>query len=411
MSTNFGKIVVNGTDFSVPSIIEGGAGGHTIINENGTSMTARNGLQFVGGANISDDNINNRTIVDIASAGGINGVFPDLSNDLGITFTFDDAQHTWEATEDCVIGWSLIAIDSGTAAFVHISDGINNLRVFNSYEYQHGAGGWALVKKGQIVTYRAKASTTGGGFISAMTVYGIQTGTTHSKFQPIIYSLEEREIGVWTNGKPLYEKTFVIDTITDGITYVDSVITSDMEIKHTKGFYIFKSDGTVAPNPHRSGDSRYQCILSSLGYSNGHGYIDMVLGDGRIGAFSGVFTIRYIKTTDTPGSGTWTPQGVPAVHYSTDEQVIGTWIDGSTIYEKVIDVGSDVQVSSSQWTESSITILNLNKIIEAKSTNDGGTLYPLMATHTNGAIRLLACRDGNPAFLRWLILQYTKTTD
>lgn len=27
-------------------------------------------------------------------------------------------------------------------------------------------------------------------------------------------------------------------------------------------------------------------------------------------------------------------------HYSTDEQVVGTWIDGSTLYEKTIDFGA-----------------------------------------------------------------------
>jgi hypothetical protein len=47
-------------------------------------------------------------------------------------------------------------------------------------------------------------------------------------------------------------------------------------------------------------------------------------------------TVQYTKTTDTAGSGQWTPQGVPAHHYSTDEQVVGTWIDGSTIYEKTL---------------------------------------------------------------------------
>lgn len=28
------------------------------------------------------------------------------------------------------------------------------------------------------------------------------------------------------------------------------------------------------------------------------------------------------------------------VHYSTNEQIVGTWIDGSTVYEKVVDLGT-----------------------------------------------------------------------
>ena len=47
-------------------------------------------------------------------------------------------------------------------------------------------------------------------------------------------------------------------------------------------------------------------------------------------------TRKYTKTTDTPGSGTWTPSGAPAVHYSTEEQVVGTWVDGKTVYQDTI---------------------------------------------------------------------------
>ena len=33
-----------------------------------------------------------------------------------------------------------------------------------------------------------------------------------SQFQPVIFSTTEREIGVWTNGKPLYEKTIITNS-------------------------------------------------------------------------------------------------------------------------------------------------------------------------------------------------------
>lgn len=33
---------------------------------------------------------------------------------------------------------------------------------------------------------------------------------------------------------------------------------------------------------------------------------------------------------------------VDPVHYSTDEQVIGTWIDGSTLYQKTVTTGGNV---------------------------------------------------------------------
>ena len=48
-----------------------------------------------------------------------------------------------------------------------------------------------------------------------------------------------------------------------------------------------------------------------------------------------IITLQYTKTTDVAGSGSWTPQGVPTHHYSTDEQVVGTYL-GETLYEKII---------------------------------------------------------------------------
>lgn len=50
----------------------GGTGGHTIIDENGTSMTARAGLQFTGDVVVTDDGTNNKTIVSVLSGGGHN---------------------------------------------------------------------------------------------------------------------------------------------------------------------------------------------------------------------------------------------------------------------------------------------------------------------------------------------------
>lgn len=34
--------------------------------------------------------------------------------------------------------------------------------------------------------------------------------------------------------------------------------------------------------------------------------------------------------------GDFTPDGFPAIHYSTDEQIIGTWISGKPLYQKTI---------------------------------------------------------------------------
>ena len=48
----------------VNDLIDGGSGGHTIQNSAGTDMTARTNLQFTG-ASVSDDAVNDRTVVDV----------------------------------------------------------------------------------------------------------------------------------------------------------------------------------------------------------------------------------------------------------------------------------------------------------------------------------------------------------
>ena len=48
--------------------------------------------------------------------------------------------------------------------------------------------------------------------------------------------------------------------------------------------------------------------------------------------------------------------------YSTDEQVVGTWIDGSTIYEKTISISSVVKDGS--WHTVQHNISNLDKAIK-----------------------------------------------
>ncbi len=43
----------------------GGSGGHTIIDESDTSMPQRTGLQFTGNVSVTDDAVNDKTIVDV----------------------------------------------------------------------------------------------------------------------------------------------------------------------------------------------------------------------------------------------------------------------------------------------------------------------------------------------------------
>lgn len=104
------------------------------------------------------------------------------------------------------------------------------------------------------------------------------------------------------------------------------------------------------------------------------------------------------------------------VHYSTSEQVIGTWIDGKPIYQRTWDFSaSPVMLSYANWVNSGIPAgENIKSIISAE------LKYGVV---TNMAVEVAVGADGYPvAFqkvenagntrgVEYCTLRYTKTTD
>lgn len=149
------------------------------------------------------------------------------------------------------------------------------------------------------------------------------------KFAPMIYSLEEREIGVWTDGKPLYQKSFAL-TAPSTSASTNLFDTTDLNID-----LLIKLDGIIwiqANTTHTGGNSFILWERHSV--SDGNKIATQITNSAYQGGRMYV-TLFYTKTTDVPGSGKWTTQGVPAVHYDGNEKVIGTWF-GRTLYEKTI---------------------------------------------------------------------------
>lgn len=143
-------------------------------------------------------------------------------------------------------------------------------------------------------------------------------------FPPMIYSYEEREVGVWVDGKPLYQKTitFTSTTILNINTWYTIADVSDLNIDILTDSLLRSSIGDYTTRAYISqvNDGNFKIFsLTSAGW----------LCDSAV--------LWYTKTTDVAGAGTWLPNGTQAHHYSTDEHIIGTWIDGKTLYEKTIE--------------------------------------------------------------------------
>ena len=110
------------------------------------------------------------------------------------------------------------------------------------------------------------------------------------------------------------------------------------------------------------------------------------------------------------------------INYSTEEQVVGTWIDGSTLYQKTFDCGA-MPNSTYKYVETGLSnVLVVNMFGVSVNTSDETNTLPssnfgtinydrgLAYKYTNNTISLYAGynRSNEKAYVT---LQYTKTTD
>ena len=248
--------------------------------------------------------------------------------------------------------------------------------------------------------------------------------TADTTVAPIIYSEKEREIGVWTDGKPLYQKTYNISNPSYSSGFSNLIQLTNEDVKTIEGFMISTASGTPILYHPTNSASDYKFMLfienSYIKYSGNYGGTSLSLIS---------ITIQYTKTTDQPGSGKYAPSGIPAVHYSTDEQVVGTWIDGSTIYERTITGNVNLTTTSRTWYQliSATDVTNIWKankmwIIDASYIidpgdgtiytipSDTGSAYVAAMKVDDGAFKLVAANisTGNAEYA--ITIQYTKTS-
>ncbi len=302
----------------------GGGSGHTILDDEGTSLTQRDDLQFKG-AYSEDDSTNEKTVVNVAR-----------------TMTLAEFE---QLTED------------EKAGFINVAD---------------------------------------------------ETSGSDDKFQPVIYSEEEREIGVWTDGKPLYEKTVKIQSLPSSASLVDYPHNiSNIDTICASWGYVRWASGSIAPlNTMQFSDGTVG-VSSSFFYLVTTTNISIAVGMDRSSS-SATVTIRYTKTTDVAGSGQWTPQGVPAHHYSEDEHIVGTWVDGSTVYEKTY-IFSSITIPKETWTTvADVSTLNIDRLVSVFGNGSGASqVASVNAFNDNGNLKVfLSFAWGMTS----ITIRYTKTS-
>ena len=111
--------------------------------------------------------------------------------------------------------------------------------------------------------------------------------------------------------------------------------------------------------------------------------------------------------------------------YSTNETVVGTWVDGKPIYRRVFKVPAGFVISNSSYSEFPNAIIkNCDLLISATfmAANGLGTTtcnYSFhYATNPDGQLKALSSRNGsddsiymNAECKGYVMVEYTKTTD
>lgn len=278
---------------------------------------------------------------------------------------------------------------------------------------------WAIYINRTGTTLRIFTAT--GQSINVTKILGVKFCGT---LAPIVYSLEEREVGVWIDNKPLYQRTFdKTSTVLTVHAWNNNILgTSDIKIIDVNGFLNWSSYPPMLTLSHYRSSSEYVSWSLNTTASDINMYPDL----GGLGTtiYAGLITIWYTKDSDVPGSGSYGSLGVPMVHYDDTEKVVGTYF-GKTLYEKsyqnIAGKGQSVDVTLSDLTD----IETIFIVPEASASTDD-IPFPYVHYNTSNIIGgFFTIRNGVPTLsirrgsdmarldigLKYLTVRYTKTTD
>ena len=180
------------------------------------------------------------------------------------------------------------------------------------------------------------ASKLTDGILYCIKDSGIVEG---DQFAPVIYSLDEREIGRWVDGKPLYVKTIDCGALPAGSA--QSATTKDVAHNISNLGFVVSISGSAK---RANGFNRIPLPFVSIETNTEDAQVRVMISDTYVRLSSSYnrseftesyVTLFYTKTTDVAGSGSWGIDGVPMVHYDDTERIVGTWF-GETLYERTI---------------------------------------------------------------------------
>lgn len=242
-----------------------------------------------------------------------------------------------------------------------------------------------------------------------------------------LYSTDEKIVGCWTDGKPIYQKTFTT-TMPTGTGTVSKNISIGASVDNYIFYYgIYRSNAgadVIFPTPYDAlfsdvpGMARLFARVNSA--STSPNTIILTTNNPDVKGCSCRVIIQYTKTTDSANSFNFSTE----TDYSTTEHIVGTWIDGKPLYQKTMDCGT--MPSSATTKDVSHGISNIDYIVSINgfyrvpsdsnkfslplSYNSGDSTQSMQAWANKSVVRLWAGQNRS-TYRAYVTLQYTKTTD
>ena len=291
--------------------------------------------------------------------------------------------------------------------------------ILNGVEYLSGGGSnYVELTKAEYDQLTEARKTDG-------TLYFITDVNNDSdiKISPIIYSTEERRIGVWIDGKPLYEQSFRFDNTVNwtngllldtGLTNIDTIFVHEAffndanQTSFSSLMYRQPTGGAlIGLNASTSEKGKLILTVSSTFTANNSRYI--------------IARVRYTKTTDTAGSENYSPLGIPTSHYSIVEQVVGTWIDGRPIYQKTVNING--LPASTKDVPHNISDFDFGWVVNGYAQNPSDSTkitFNFPTTYTGASVeawldknnvKIYVSTNRTTYSIAYVTIQYTKTSD
>lgn len=219
-----------------------------------------------------------------------------------------------------------------------------------------------------------------------------------------LYSTDEKMVGRWTDGKPLYQKVVTFTAMSSSgkqqITNflgggIDTLVSLEGFGKDEGGFVFFLDygvDDSYIAGVYSPELDRYDITFRNVSW-----------------AYNKLITCiaQYTKTTDSS-----VEIGIDT-DYSTTEKIVGTWIDGKPIYQKTW-TNLEVSVAYNSWTNI-IPISetpNVEMVLSASVVDVSDKIIPPLELRMYGGYyQAQNTMSGTTREINYLTLQYTKTTD